>query len=297
MVEVNKSVMQRRRSSLGEKFVHRTSLLGGMMSAITPNQLDGIQKNSAAEQSKARSHWKTLRAVIAPPSREEEPAVHENNPGHLKKQVILVLSKKPAERRKDDIEILYNWINLQDDIALLSCMSEVTAKALCKEMGYVQASPRDVIIHQGAQGDHCYILLAGVGNVHVRSGEQQEAFGLKYPATADSDLPLQLPTALLGHKVATLEPGAVFGELALVDKYTKRTATIVAEHGAKLISINESFYNKLLRNQKVEVRFIFCSISYSDSFLEWRAKQHPDPEAAVPLFALEAFAYVGSLSF
>ena len=145
---------------------------------------------------------------------------------------------------------------MQDDIALLSGMSEATAKGLCKEMGYVHASPNDVIVHQGAQGDHCYILLEEVVNVHVRSVDQQEAFVLRYPATADCDLPLRLPANKLGKKVAILEPGAVFGDLSLIDKYTKRTATIVANHGAKLISINEHFYNKLLRNQKVEVRLV-----------------------------------------
>jgi CRP-like cAMP-binding protein len=78
----------------------------------------------------------------------------------------------------------------------------------------------EVIIRQGDRGDRFYILASGLVGVY-----RQRVFWRK--------------------RVAGLEPGRFFGEMALIDN-VKRTATILGEHDGELYSLSRDAFNKVL---------------------------------------------------
>ena len=74
-----------------------------------------------------------------------------------------------------------------------------------------------VIFIKGDPGDSAYVLISG--RVEIRSG---------------------------GHVVETMEPGEMFGEMALIDA-EPRSASAVAVGRCELIMIDQDFFERLLR--------------------------------------------------
>lgn len=59
-----------------------------------------------------------------------------------------------------------------------------------------------------------------------------------------------------GAKVATLTPGATFGELCLIEPDSKRSATVVVDpqvHTANFIVLTAASYLRMTRSQTIEV--------------------------------------------
>jgi len=80
----------------------------------------------------------------------------------------------------------------------------------------VDAEQGALLIDQGRVGQECFVILDGQAGVY--SGEEH---------------------------IATLEPGAMVGEMALVD-HRPRTASVVAETPMKLISLDAKAFKQLL---------------------------------------------------
>lgn len=80
----------------------------------------------------------------------------------------------------------------------------------------VEAEPGALLIDQGRVGQECFVILEGQAGVY--SGEEH---------------------------IATLEPGAMVGEMALVD-HRPRTASVVAETPMRLISLDAKAFKELL---------------------------------------------------
>jgi CRP-like cAMP-binding protein len=80
----------------------------------------------------------------------------------------------------------------------------------------VDAEQGALLIDQGRVGQECFVILDGQAGVY--SGEEH---------------------------IATLEPGAMVGEMALVD-HRPRTASVVAETPMKLISLDARAFKQLL---------------------------------------------------
>ena len=76
-----------------------------------------------------------------------------------------------------------------------------------------------VIFIKGDPGDSAYVLVSG--RVEIRSG---------------------------GHVIETMEPGEMFGEMALID-FEPRSASAVAVGRCELIMIDQSVFERLLREE------------------------------------------------
>ncbi|ETW09435.1 hypothetical protein, variant 1 [Aphanomyces invadans] len=154
-------------------------------------------------------------------------------------------------------------------------------KNICRELEFLHLRSNDVVVHQGDIGSTCFILISGLVAVYVRSPEEQERFtrlGLRkqYPPdpsttlsgdappvkiSMDSSLPKNTSTLQraaapsFGTKVATLKPGATFGEICLIEPDSKRTATVVVDgacSSANFIVLTSSSYTKMTATQKTE---------------------------------------------
>lgn len=80
----------------------------------------------------------------------------------------------------------------------------------------IEAEQGALLIDQGRVGQECFVILEGRAGVYA--GEEH---------------------------IATLEPGAMVGEMALVD-HRPRTASVVAETPMRLISLDAGAFKKLL---------------------------------------------------
>ena len=80
----------------------------------------------------------------------------------------------------------------------------------------VEAEPGAVLIDQGRVGQECFVILSGRAGVY--SGNEH---------------------------IATLEAGAVVGEMALID-HRPRTASVIAESPMELISLDAAAFKQLL---------------------------------------------------
>jgi len=73
-----------------------------------------------------------------------------------------------------------------------------------------------VLVDQGDPGTHCYVVLEGTASVYVR-----------------------------GEHVASISPGSMIGEMALVD-HRPRTATVVADTDLRLLRFDSKHFRQLL---------------------------------------------------
>jgi CRP-like cAMP-binding protein len=80
----------------------------------------------------------------------------------------------------------------------------------------VEAEEGALLIDQGRVGQECFVVLEGRAGVYAGN-----------------------------EHIATLEPGAMVGEMALVD-HRPRTASVVAETPMKLISLDAAAFKELL---------------------------------------------------
>ena len=85
-------------------------------------------------------------------------------------------------------------------------------------------APAEVILAQGETGNTCYVLLSGQVTVSRTTGEGQSA-----------------------QIVATMKPGQLFGELALLDS-SPRMATCRAATAVSVLAIDQPLFQRLLRD-------------------------------------------------
>ncbi len=80
----------------------------------------------------------------------------------------------------------------------------------------IELAAGGVLVDQGDPGTHCYVILEGTASVYVS-----------------------------GQHVASLGPGSMVGEMALVD-HRPRTATVVADTTLDLLRFDSAAFAKLL---------------------------------------------------
>ena len=118
----------------------------------------------------------------------------------------VALSKDPMQRNADDLKQL---LNLCHQSAFLKQFDDSTLRLVCRNMNYCIMQKGDIVFHQGERGHAFYIILSGVAEIFKQP--LRDAVG-----------------QLLGQRVASLEAGDAFGELALIDPEKRRNASIVA---------------------------------------------------------------------
>ncbi|GLD93675.1 hypothetical protein PINS_up002280 [Pythium insidiosum] len=168
--------------------------------------------------------------------------------------------------------------------SLFTTMSEVSAKKLCKEMEFLHLQAGDVVVNQGDKGNTCFvrrapctlspqrgmttdglffpcslqILISGLVSVYVRSPDDQKKYHRMVRAAVDGVNVRRMAeqgVITLGAKVATLTPGATFGELCLIEPDSKRSATVIVDPAAlnaNFIVLTAASYLRMTRSQTIE---------------------------------------------
>ena len=124
-------------------------------------------------------------------------------------------------------------------IALFAQMSESELARVAALGEPVDAEAGAVLIDQGDVGVECFLVLEGEAGIFTG-----------------------------GHHVATIGPGAVVGEMALIG-HKPRNATVTAQSRMRLLAFNISSFKQLLDEMPVAQRYIY-------ERLEARAKESGD---------------------
>ena len=122
-------------------------------------------------------------------------------------------------------------------IALFAQMSEAELARVAALGEPVDAEPGAILIDQGDVGVECFLVLEGEAGIF--SG---------------------------GQHVATISPGAVVGEMALIG-HKPRNATVTAQTPMRLLAFNISSFKKLLEEMPAAQKYIY-------ELLETRAREN-----------------------
>jgi CRP/FNR family transcriptional regulator, cyclic AMP receptor protein len=102
------------------------------------------------------------------------------------------------------------------EVPLFSALSRKELNLVARRAEDVQVPAGRVLVSEGATGTEFFVILSGTAKVSRR-----------------------------GRKVATLGPGAAFGELALLDK-APRNASVTAETDMELVVLGQREFGGLL---------------------------------------------------
>src|SRR5688572_32401068 len=122
-------------------------------------------------------------------------------------------------------------------IALFATMSEAELTRVAALGEPVDAEPGAILIDQGDVGVECFLVLEGEAGIFAG-----------------------------GHHVATIGPGAVVGEMALIG-HKPRNATVIAQTPMRLFAFNIASFKKLLDEMPVAQKYIY-------DLLEERAQEN-----------------------
>ena len=155
-----------------------------------------------------------------------------------------ILSKPSEERTESDILSL---MEILGRLRFAKSLRHAEKVEVCKAMGYRSTEKDMVVFNQGDLGNTFYIILSGSVSVSIKGG-------------ADADHPESASKSKSGHhsagtkklnpekfsKVATLYNGDSFGELALLQEGSVRSATVQAETDVEFLVISRDDYNRIL---------------------------------------------------
>jgi CRP-like cAMP-binding protein len=112
-------------------------------------------------------------------------------------------------------------------IALFTRMSEAELARVAALGEPVDAEAGAVLMDQGDVGVECFLLLEGEAGIFTA-----------------------------GHHVATIGPGALVGEMALIG-HKPRNATVTAQAPMRLLAFNISSFKKLLEEMPAAQKYIY----------------------------------------
>lgn len=126
-------------------------------------------------------------------------------------------------------------------------------------MRLMKVLSQGLIIRQGDSGDRCYIVINGIVDVYIQKESELLAAaavaGAKLPGASELLHPEPLNAKVYGEMVANLGPGAMFGEVVLLNPTAKRNATILASQYTEcceLICLERADYIRLVRTASME---------------------------------------------
>ncbi|KAG5452451.1 cAMP-dependent protein kinase regulatory subunit [Clonorchis sinensis] len=184
----------------------------------------------------------------------------------LYQRVLRYFMKPVAERTESDVDIIYPWF-VQHSTLFASLRQEV-AKDIIRNCEMEKYTGDTVIIRQFEKGDCFFIILSGKVSIYVQTDEPQLS---EEPTDAAKAKPGKAEDrSKLGQFVGHLEPGGCFGEVALLDKESLRTATVIADCETELIVIDRTLYNRSLREvHQVELREKAEFVNRCPAFAGW----------------------------
>ncbi|KAE9117747.1 hypothetical protein PF010_g8484 [Phytophthora fragariae] len=177
---------------------------------------------------------------------------------------------EPALRNEQSLDLVYSWM-LQNckqySNNIFGSAPEYIRREICRQMRLIKVKSGGLVIRQGDTGDRCYIVVDGLVDVYIKAEKPVDA------AVTPTSPPPMLSTmkprrmsrrmsseanaapADFGAMVANLGPGAMFGEVVLLNPSAKRNATIKASQFTEwcdLICLERGDYIRLVRTASME---------------------------------------------
>ena len=134
-----------------------------------------------------------------------------------------ILGKPSRDRTESDILSL---MEILGPLRFAKTLRHAERVEVCRSMGYRTARGEDVVFNQGDPGNTFYIILSGSVSVAIKGGGGGDAGDAKHTPTDHFA------------KVATLYNGDSFGELALLQEGSVRSATVRAETDVEFLTIS-----------------------------------------------------------
>ncbi|MCP5207336.1 MAG: cyclic nucleotide-binding domain-containing protein [Hahellaceae bacterium] len=141
-----------------------------------------------------------------------------------KKHTASTTSNGPTTAEGEFDEAYFNWMTSLLEFPLFFNLPPSNITELFEKFERIKASKDEVIIKEGDDGDYFYLLIKGSASVLVGDGTT---------------------------KVATLKPGAYFGEEALVSE-TVRSASVVMNEDSQLARLDKTSFQSLLHDPLVQ---------------------------------------------
>jgi hypothetical protein len=170
--------------------------------------------------------------------------------------VKLTLSEEPELRNESSLDLLYDWM-LQNckqySNNIFGSAPEYIRREICRQMRLIKMLSNQMIIRQGDTGDRCYIVIDGLVDVYIKKKD-----ALVSSSSSDGLTPTHAAAVLAkeyGDLVANLGPGAMFGEIVLLNPSARRNASILASQYSAvcdLICLERADYIRLVRGASME---------------------------------------------
>ena len=204
--------------------------------------------------------------------------------------IIYLIQKTEKSRTKNEIRILADYLSEKYDYfkKIKESSEHQKLEKIVSVLHYEIFQKGDPIISYGEEGDKFYILLDGKIQlfkpiypqkkltlqeyiIYLNTVKNDDKTGLKFDRIVEKNKNLnidisfymQIPVADILYygqmkffveeyeKLGEFQKGFAFGEIALIKK-TKRNATIIAVDDCKLVSINKSDYNKIMKELELK---------------------------------------------
>ncbi|RHY40933.1 hypothetical protein DYB30_001212 [Aphanomyces astaci] len=196
-----------------------------------------------------------------------------------------ILKMDPCDRRDTDIAHLYSWLMSQENLSNDVVVHQGDVGSTCfvrdfKRHILILISRRTRALHPSRPSQ---VLPPGPVDESAALGRSQRLQAnpptLHRPHRAKDRFPgprflsnyvtytymqnLRAAAMSFGSKVASLKPGATFGEICLIEPDSRRTATVLVDgacSSANFIVLTSSSYTKMTATQKTEKKLFQLSI-------------------------------------
>lgn len=181
-----------------------------------------------------------------------------------------ILMDETALRNEQSLDLVYGWM-LQNckqySNNIFGAAPEYIRREICRQMRLIKVKSGGLVIRQGDTGDRCYIVVDGLVDVYVKMEKPGDV--VVSPASPPPMLSTMKQRRMsrrmssevnaapvdFGAMVANLGPGAMFGEIVLLNPSARRNATIKASQftvSCDLICLERADYIRLVRTASME---------------------------------------------
>eukprot|EP00644_Phytophthora_capsici_P015393 jgi/Phyca11/567328/estExt2_Genewise1.C_PHYCAscaffold_240351 len=180
-----------------------------------------------------------------------------------------ILVDEPALRNEQSLDLVYSWM-LQNckqySNNIFGAAPEYIRREICRQMRLIKIKSGGLVIRQGDTGDRCYIVVDGLVDVYVKMEKPGDVVVAPTPPPPmlstmkqrrmSRRMSSEINAAVdFGAMVANLGPGAMFGEIVLLNPSARRNATIKASQfteSCDLICLERADYIRLVRTASME---------------------------------------------
>jgi predicted MFS family arabinose efflux permease len=139
---------------------------------------------------------------------------------------VLVLIWRPLRRAEDTATVAVEALDTLTSVDMFAALQPAVQEALAREAGFEDTTPGSVVVREGDTGDTMWVIVSGAVSVTRQ-----------------------------GREVATLGPGNLFGEIALLAD-RPRIATVTALEPCRLLTLDRSgFFNAMATDPVTHAAF------------------------------------------